>query len=343
MFSSQVKLARSISRALRVLILFPVVCLAVAGVPWGAITPAAASTATTWAYASGPHSLSADGTTWYLETTGGEPVGSHAAINVTLDRGSASAGVETHLWTFGGLPSSTIKNVATGKWTIYVSSGTLLKLSLTFVTTSKKAFSCSSGSEEQYTGSLKGVLWLNTGFTHVGKVGSSSISLGSSSVPNRFWVDKGCKLAKPPCPTVTGPGFSAGATSGSSNWSATGGPATSTKELVGVIRLTKLSTYVMRSDGGEQLEPRPTLGTTALTVATSTGMLSGKATLQKLYSPTKASQTCYTATGVKKTMTVESWPASFSSPSTLAAATLVTGKIKTGTSGYGSIMLLSLS
>jgi hypothetical protein len=104
-------------------------------------------------------------------------------------------GAEYHLWTFP-VPSSSLTSGSHHTWTFAPPSSStspVATVDLRFTATKHSDAVCKTGSETSYTGSLKGKVELSTGFKHVGRVGSKSMSFPKSTLT----VDRGCTKPGP--------------------------------------------------------------------------------------------------------------------------------------------------
>jgi hypothetical protein len=260
-----------------------------------------------------------------------EAVGKTDNLKFSLSR-KGTTGLETHTWVLPRLPRSSLKAPATGAWTIApptTSTSPLVSINLTFTSRHQGASSCSSGSGTRYIGTLTGSFELNTGFAHLGQVGSKTINFGTHSQAIR---DLGCVVAQPTCPVQ---GYSW--TAASSGWLF--GFANSNGDSFAVLTTTALSAPkgAERYDGAASLEPKARVSGNNFEIFTSSKtQLSGKGTLTMSGEPVTHSSTCWTK-GVQHTLSTTAWTSTRFSGSPIVGATEFTGKISSGTKGTGTI------
>ncbi|MGA2208550.1 MAG: hypothetical protein ABSH30_02840 [Acidimicrobiales bacterium] len=119
-----------------------------------------------------------NGETWDLSIVWTEVVAGSASFSVGLERTvtTGGAGFEEHAWMIPVKSTTFTFNSSTEVGTLNATSETtpLATVDLNFKGTSKKAATCTSGSEEIYSGTLSGKIALVTGLTGGGTVGSTT-------------------------------------------------------------------------------------------------------------------------------------------------------------------------
>ena len=280
---------------------------------------------------SGPYKFTADHATWSLIVDASES-SSGAQVGAAIIRGSSSA-AEEHLYSVSDLPPTTVQPTGVGKWTIAPLladvSPVFRAFSLTFTAESHAPVACQTGSETTYKGTLTGALRLTTGFSAVGTIGSSSIAFGSANTA----VTGSC-TTKPVCQT--------GITwvSASPSGSAVGVSITGI-DAVALERTTLLAdpAHAARDDLAFATEPSAVLSGKTLYVHTSGSAITGAATMKVLFAEPLVKTSCW-LNGVKRVQSATNYFGTFSA-SPLAANTLLTGVLRSPTSGEGSFVVLS--
>jgi hypothetical protein len=119
-----------------------------------------------------------NGETWDFSIIWVQVVAGSASLSLGLERTvtAGGAGFEEHEWMIPVKTSTFTFNSSTEVGTLNATSATtpLATVDLSFKGTSKKAATCTSGSEEIYSGTLSGKIALVTGLTGGGTVGSTT-------------------------------------------------------------------------------------------------------------------------------------------------------------------------
>jgi hypothetical protein len=303
----------------------------------GIAAPAAASAATakdTYTLSSGQVPLKAGGDTWDLSVgfDGSLGTGEPAQITISISRAAGTGQLEVHAWTFS-VPDSVL-SASGGNATLNAGSETspLASVDVTFASTSKKPETCSFGSGTTYTGTLKGTVKIKTGFTKTGTLGGGGLTFAA---PDTLVASDGCVVPTFCESSWLGPAGTVNAFA--ETIGATGDERTTTE----VAKSTKLSATVTRVDGAVASTPKPTFSKGTLHVTTSSsGVITGSATLSKGTKESLPPEPCVTPKGKKFTQQITDYlNASFTSPAGIAAHTLLTGTLtsaKTGTGFFGT-------
>ena len=273
---------------------------------------------------SGAIPVHADGTTWYL-TVDAYDFGS-TFVYATLGH-SSTGGYESHYWNVNGLASSSIRRTTSTSWKLAPTASSispLFHMSLTFVSSKKAADACIKGTEETYTGSLKGTLKIATGLSKLGTIGSASLSFSS---PNSLVVDSGCVQKTQRLLCAGGIDWNVFNSRGSFGASGSARPTA----YVSIDRSVKLAhpANAYRGDDLYAPSPAPTIsGNTAIVKTKSGTLFTGSLKLAASAAPGRHSASCWLR-GVKHTETTETWSPISISKGALVAHTLVTGDIST--------------
>jgi hypothetical protein len=310
------------------------VTTAVAGlVLAGTAAPAAASATTakdTYTLSSGQVALKAGGDTWDLSVgfDGSLVAGQLGQITISISRKAGTGQLEVHAWAFS-VPDSVL-SASGGNATLNAGSKTspLASVDVTFASTSKKAETCVVGSGTDYTGTLKGTVKIKTGFKKTGTLGGTGLTFAA---PDTLVASNGCEVPTFCESSWLGPAGTVNAFA--ETVGATGDEKTTTE----VAKSTKLSAKVTRVDGAVASTPKPTLSKGTLHVTTSSsGIITGSATLSKGTKESLPPQSCVTPTGKKFTEQLTDYlNTSFSSPAGIAAHTLLTGTLTSAKTGTG--------
>jgi len=261
-----------------------------------------------------------------------EAVGKTDSLKISLSR-KGTTGLETHTWVFPQLPSSSLSAPSSGPWTVrppISSTSPVATLNLTFTIKTTGSSACSAGSQTRSVGTLKGQFELNTGFAHVGQLGSKSVNFGTHSAAIR---NNGCVPEQPGCPTTPGYSWTAAA----SGWLF--GFADSKGDSFAVLTTTPLKAPkgAERYDGAASLEPKVKVtGNDFLITTSSKTPLSGNGMLTMNGAPVIHVTSCWIK-GVPHTVTTTAWTASRFSGSPIVGSTEFTGKISSGLKGTGTI------
>jgi hypothetical protein len=135
-----------------------------------------------------------NGDTWDLSIVWVQVVAGSASISIGLLRTvtTGGSGFEEHAWMIPVKSTTFTFNSSTEVGTLNATSATtpLATVDLNFKGTSKKAATCTSGSEEIYSGTLSGKIALVTGLTGGGTVGSATntttFNLGTPEVKSNL-------------------------------------------------------------------------------------------------------------------------------------------------------------
>ncbi|GEM_PF-4653306 len=170
----------------------------------------------------------------------------------------------------------------------------------------------------------------------MGTVGSRSITF---KAPDHAYLDRGCVLARPPCPPS---GYTwGGATRPSAGvLAALIGGVTRSGTIIGLLRTTRLARprNAERTDGA--IAKGAALSVSGGTLTTTAGagtLLAGKVTVRTTGSPRVSVTSCW-ARGTRHSVTTSTYgtvpPGALTT--SLVARTRLTGTISGGTSGFGS-------
>jgi hypothetical protein len=325
-------------RTTSLLVTTAVAGLVLAGLAAPATASAAAASAATakdtYTLSSGQVALKAGGDTWDLSVgfDGSLAAGQAGQITVLISRAAGTGQLEVHAWTFS-VPDSVL-SASGGSATLNAGSSTspLASVDVKFASTAKKPETCVVGSGTDYTGTLKGTVTIKTGFKKTGTLGGKSLTFAA---PDTLVASDGCEVPTFCESSWLGPAGTVNAFA--ETVGATGDEKTTTE----VAKSTKLSATVTRVDGAVATTPKPTFSKGTLHVTTSSsGIITGSATLSGGTKESLPSQPCVTPTGKKFTEQITDYlNASFTSPAGIAAKTLLTGTLtsaKTGTGFFGT-------
>lgn len=313
------------SRAVPKLLVCAAVTLTVSAVP-----AAASAAADTYSLSSGQVALTAGGHTWDLSITftSGATTSTPATLDIQISRTAGTGQLEDHVWTFD-VPN-TVLSFSGGHATLNAGSSVspLASVDVAFADTSSKPMSCIAGSGTAYAGTLKGTVTIKTGFKPTGTLGGTSLSFAT---PNTLEAIAGCV---PPTPCL-------------SNWTSPPGTVSALGVIAGgpgdqktttlVERTTTLSSTATRLDGAVMSTAKPKFSGGTLHITTSSsGIITGSATLSGGTKEPTQTLTCVTPTGKSYTehQTDYADPA-FKSPAGITADTLLTGTLKSAKSGEG--------
>lgn len=158
-------------------------------------------------FTSGGHQLKKHGVTWMLSVFAAEGSTGTASISVELFRTITKTSFELHEWDVANAPASSITSISASKWRIHPADRAtlpLMAMNLVFKKTKTIPVACQTGHETEYRGTLSGTVYLATGLSHLGTLGSKTTRI-SFSLPNIATVYNGCVLKHaPPVPCTKG-------------------------------------------------------------------------------------------------------------------------------------------
>jgi hypothetical protein len=309
-----------------------IICAAVTlAVPAVLAVPAAASAAKdTYSLSSGQVARTAGGQTWDLSVifTSSLEKSTPGTLDIQIFRAAGKGQLEDHVWVFD-VPNSVL-SVSGGNAKLNAGSSVspLASVDVAFADTSSKPVSCIAGSGTAYTGTLKGTVTIKTGFKQTGTLGGKSLTFAA---PNTLEAMSGCVPTTPCTSTWLGPQGTV------LTFGDTFGGPTGEKTTTFVARTTTLSAKVTREDGAEMSTPKPKFSGGTLHVKTSSsGIITGSATLSGGTKEPTETLPCVTPTGKKYTEHQTDYvdPA-FKSATGITAHTLLTGTLKSAKSGEG--------
>lgn len=310
----------------------------------GAARPAIAGA---YFFTSGTASLKGGGRTWeftYSETPSIGPRPWDLGLGITT---AYRGGEEIHSWATT-MPGPDFRvSLATGDATIdsHSSLSPLASLSLSFNATSHKKAACKSGSEEVFSGTLKGAVTIHTGLKGV-TVSDAHASFKNAST---LTVDAGCVAPLPPCVPLSswaGPVTSPSAPAAAGMTVGAPGHQLNFTDAGRQVHLKAPTSNTTREDAGyiRAAAPKFSSATKSLSVSSSaSGVVTGSAKLAHGTVVVSSTQTC-TLLGKTYTEHRTVYLASFSSPggNKFAAHTILSGTIKVGSSGRGEFSIVTL-
>src|SRR5579875_3016618 len=258
-------------------------------------TPAAAGTApAVLSILSGPYRVRAAGQAWRLTLLVNDAPGSGASILATLTHRSPG-GYEEHEWGAGRLPAASVRAIG----------GPGLRGQAHVHDHLAQGAALLPGLADRVLRHAGRAFRLSTGLRRVGTVGSRSITF---KAPDHAYLDRGCVLARPPCPPS---GYTwGGATRPSAGvLAALIGGVTRSGTIIGLLRTTRLARprNAERTDGA--IAKGAALSVSGGTLTTTAGagtLLAGKVTVRTTGSPRVSVTSCW-ARGTRHSVTTSTY------------------------------------
>jgi hypothetical protein len=295
---------------------------------------------------SGGHQVKAGGVSWTLSLSADGGAGTSALVSVDLTRTISTTAFESHEWSVGGLPSAAVASSGAGKWRIDPKSTATLPLfevNVTFVKSSATKTVCKTGSMTQYHGTLSGTVYLATGFTKLGTIGSKTKAI-KFSTPNTVTVDSSC--VAPTKPMTCYATYSVQASGTAAPYpSAYAFSDKGARDELTMSRFVSLSKpkNASRFDSLTASEPAITKSGSTLKVTTSGSAITGSLN-ESIAGTSPVSSTAPCVVGSKKeTEKTVNYIGGSVSDKNLTAHMLVPGSLTLGKHQYGQVVLRSYS